>query len=53
VFLAQHFEETLIVDYRHFRGRLLDLIEQHKITDLVILNGSITTNATVAFPERG
>lgn len=47
VFLAAHFEELLIVDYRHYRGRLLDLIDQHKITDLVILNGSITANANL------
>ncbi len=53
VFLAQHFEETLIVDYRHFRGRLLDLIEKHKITDLVILNGAITANASAHVARIG
>ncbi|MBA3548617.1 MAG: hypothetical protein H0T76_19200, partial [Nannocystis sp.] len=45
IFLAAHYEELLIVDYRHFRGSLLGLIEEHAVTDLIILNGTITANA--------
>lgn len=45
VFLAAHYEELLIVDYRRFRGSIRKLIETHEVDDLIILNGAITANA--------
>jgi hypothetical protein len=45
VYLAAHFERLLIVDYRYFNGSVLDLIRDHEVTDLIVLNGAITANA--------
>lgn len=45
VFLAAHYETLVIVDYRKFDGDVLDLIDEHGITDLILLNGAITANA--------
>ncbi|NJK32998.1 MAG: hypothetical protein HC927_11630 [Deltaproteobacteria bacterium] len=45
VYLVAHFDAVLIVDYRKFEGSVLELIEQHQITDLIIINGAITANA--------
>lgn len=45
VYLAEHFETLVIVDYRKFEGSVLDLIDQHAITDLIFINGAITANA--------
>lgn len=44
-FLPAHYEELLIVDYRSFRGSLVDLAVEHEVDDLIILNGTITANA--------
>ena len=45
VFLAPHFDELVIVDYRYFDGSVLDLVRDHQITDVILLNGTITANA--------
>ncbi len=45
VYLVSHFDEVVIVDYRKFDASLLELIEDHQITDLIFINGAITANA--------
>jgi len=45
VFLAAHYDTLLIVDYRKFDGSVLELVDEYQITDLIILNGAITSNA--------
>ena len=45
VYLVEHFDTVVIVDYRKFEGDVLDLVDEHQITDLIILNGAITANA--------
>jgi hypothetical protein len=45
VYLVEHFETVVIVDYRKFDGDVLDLIDEHGITDLILVNGAITANA--------
>lgn len=45
VYLASHYDELVIVDYRYFNGSVLDLIRDHAIDDVIILNGTITANA--------
>jgi hypothetical protein len=45
VFLAAHYDTLLIVDYRKYDGSVLELVDEYQITDLIILNGAITSNA--------
>lgn len=44
VYLASHFEELYIVDYRYFKDEIVDLVAQAAITDVVILMGTHTAN---------
>jgi hypothetical protein len=44
VYLASHFEELYIVDYRYFKDTIVDLVAQKSITDVVILMGTHTAN---------
>lgn len=44
VYLASHFEELYIVDYRYFKDTIVDLVAQESITDVVILMGTHTAN---------
>jgi hypothetical protein len=47
VWLLSHFEEVLVLDYRYFKGDILDVIEDHKVTDLVFINGILTSSTQV------
>jgi hypothetical protein len=46
VYLVEHFETVVIVDYRKYEGKVVDLVEEHQITDVIVFNGAITANAT-------
>lgn len=46
VYLVEHFETVVIVDYRKYEGKVVDLVEEYDITDLIVFNGAITANAT-------
>lgn len=46
VYLASHYEKVIIVDYRRYQGSVLDLVRAHEVDDVMILNGTITANAT-------
>jgi hypothetical protein len=43
-FMAAHYEQVFIVDYRYYNGGLLDLIKENKITDVVFINGVFSAN---------
>jgi hypothetical protein len=43
--LLHHFDEVVVVDYRYYGKRALDLVQKHRITDVVIVNATVTTNS--------
>jgi hypothetical protein len=47
VWLLSHFEEVLVIDYRYFKGDILDVIEDHKVSDLIFINGILTSSTQV------
>lgn len=44
-FLLPHFEQVLVVDYRYFEGRIDDLVRRYQITDLLLINPTLTAYA--------
>ncbi len=42
VFLLSSFERVVVVDYRYYEGRLDTLVEKHKITDVLVMNVTLT-----------
>ncbi len=44
-YLLSHFQKVLVVDYRYFSGKLLKLIEKHKVSDLIFMNVSLTSGS--------
>mgnify|MGYP003956541379 FL=1 len=47
VWLLSHFEKVLVIDYRYFKANILDVIEEHEVTDLVFINGILTSSTQV------
>ena len=47
VWLLSHFEKVLVIDYRYFKANILDVIDEHKVTDLVFINGILTSSTQV------
>lgn len=47
VWLLSHFEEVLVIDYRYFKRNILDVIDEHRVTDLVFINGILTSSTEV------
>lgn len=45
-FLAMHFEDVLVVDYRSFESNLLDFVKVNKITDVVFLHNTFIVNTS-------
>lgn len=46
VHLVSHYEEVVYIDYRTFRGSLLDVLAESELpTDLLFMNGSLTSNS--------
>ncbi|MCU0437649.1 MAG: DHHW family protein [Raineya sp.] len=43
-YLASHFEKLLVVDYRYWNKNLLKMINDHKITDVIIFHYSFSAN---------
>lgn len=43
-FLALHFEDVLVVDYRSFNFNLVDFARQNKITDLIFIHNTFIVN---------
>ncbi|MGB1699017.1 MAG: DHHW family protein [Nannocystaceae bacterium] len=44
-FLIPHFADIFVVDYRSFEGSVLQLIKEQNVTDVIVLNGSFTSNS--------
>lgn len=44
-FLASHFDEVFVIDYRHFKGGVLSLIKEHGITDFLYAHNSFAANS--------
>jgi hypothetical protein len=42
--LASHYEKLFVVDYRYWNKNLLKMIEEHKITDVIIFHYSFSAN---------
>jgi hypothetical protein len=47
VWLLSHFEKIIVIDYRYFKGNILDVIDEHEVTDLVFINGILTSSTEV------
>lgn len=43
-YLASHYEKLFVVDYRYWNKNLLKMIEEHKITDVIIFHYSFSAN---------
>ncbi|MFC0820967.1 DHHW family protein [Moraxella marmotae] len=44
-YLANHFDEVFVIDYRHFKGGILTLIKTHGITDVLYAHNSFAANS--------
>lgn len=45
-YLISHFEQVYIVDYRYFKGNLVNLVNQFGITDVIIMSNSFSSNTS-------
>lgn len=45
VFMAASFELVSMVDYRYYKGSLLEIVEKQDITDVMILSGAPSANS--------
>ena len=43
-YLVSHFEQVFIVDYRYWNKSLLKMIDEHKITDVILFHYSFSAN---------
>lgn len=46
-FLVDHYKNIYIVDYRYYKGNLIDLVKKKKINDVVFINNAEAINNTV------
>jgi len=44
-FLLPHFEQVLVVDYRYFEGRIDELVRKYQVTDVLLINPTLTAYA--------
>ena len=45
-FLINHFETVFVIDYRYYDGNLTNLIKEHNITDVVLLQNNFGANTS-------
>ena len=45
-YFTANFEQVFVLDYRYFKGSILDLIKDNSITDLVFVNGIFSANTS-------
>ena len=43
--MAASFEMVSMVDYRYYKGSLLEIVEKQNITDVIILSGAPSANS--------
>lgn len=44
-FLAAHYEEVFILDYRYFNGKVKDIVKQYGITDIIFTHNIFAINS--------
>ena len=45
-YLASHFEEVYVIDYRYFEGSVKKLVNDNKITDILFAHNVFMFNAS-------
>jgi hypothetical protein len=43
-YLALHYEQVFVVDYRHFKSNIADFIKENKITDFIFAHNTFVVN---------
>lgn len=43
-YFVSHFERTYIIDYRYFKGNLVDFVKKNKVTDVILFHNSFSAN---------
>ncbi len=43
-YLVAHFEQVFVIDYRHFSGKIEDLVDKHGITDVILFHSTFSAN---------
>jgi hypothetical protein len=43
--LVHHFDDVVIVDYRYYDGSIIDLVRRYRVTDVLIVNATVTANS--------
>lgn len=51
-FLAMHFEEVFVVDYRYFERNLLTFIRKNRITEVIFLHNTFVINTEFTFKKE-
>ena len=46
-FLVDHYKNIYIVDYRYYKGNIINLVKKKKINDVVFINNAEAINNTV------
>lgn len=45
-FLASHFDEVFIIDFRYYNGSVKNLVDKHKITDIIFAHNVYASNSS-------
>jgi hypothetical protein len=45
-YFTANFEQVFVVDYRYYKGSILDLVKDNGITDLIFINGIFSANTS-------
>ena len=43
-YFVAHFERTYIIDYRYFKGNLVDFVKKNQVTDVILFHNSFSAN---------
>ncbi len=46
-YFAYNYDETHIIDFRHYEGNLVDYCEENEITDVLFINGIMSANTPI------
>ena len=46
-YFAYNYDETHIIDFRHFDGNLVDYCQENEITDVLFVNGVMSANTSI------
>jgi hypothetical protein len=51
-YLTSHYEEVIILDYRYFKGNLIDMVNKFKITDILFAHNVYVANSDFAVKQE-